>query len=201
MNHATEHRQTHGTGNGKPHVTGHGQKHGTGHGSKHSSKHGHHGTTKHAHKNLHHKDLHKHEGDSEVNTDHDHGEKSSPEVKQSGICEFDFTTSKLSNLSLKNDITKNTARNSHETTSKGEFRWAAEFMAGPGGFLEKAEIVSPWFETLADAKSDARAKAETEILDYPFSHGVMLRLIVEDKSGHITELENVKRPRSLTFPR
>ena len=75
-----------------------------------------------------------------------------------------------------------------KSKSINEFRWAVEFMAGPGGYLEKAEIVSRWFETLDDAKNDAFAKADYEVSDYPYSRGKILKLIVEDKHK-TTEIE------------
>lgn len=81
--------------------------------------------------------------------------------------------------------------NTEENISKPkEYRWAAEFMAGPGGYLEKAEIVSQWFDSFEDAKEDALSKAENEVADYPYSRGKILKLIIEDNSGIILELKN-----------
>lgn len=83
--------------------------------------------------------------------------------------------------------------NTEEQISKPkEFRWAVEFMAGPGGYLEKAEIVSQWFDSLEDAKEDALIKAESEVSDYPYSRGKILKLIIEDNNGVILELKNAK---------
>jgi hypothetical protein len=81
-------------------------------------------------------------------------------------------------------------------TSKGEtedneYRWAVEFSAGPGGFIEKAEIVSTWFKTFDDAKEDAFSRAECEMCAYPFSRGKILKLVVEDRNGKITVLQDV----------
>lgn len=75
---------------------------------------------------------------------------------------------------------------------QNEYRWAAEFLAGPGGYMEKAEIVSDWFKTLEDAKEDAFLKAEKEMKEYPYSRGRILKLIVEDKNGKIIELANAR---------
>jgi len=73
-----------------------------------------------------------------------------------------------------------------------EYRWAVEFMAGPGGYMEMAEIVSDWFPSIEDAKKDAMCKAEQEVTEYPFSRGKILKLLVENKNGDIVELSNSK---------
>ena len=52
-----------------------------------------------------------------------------------------------------------------------KFRWAADFLAGPGGYLEKAEVFSKWFKTLDEAKQHAQKYSEQEISDYPYSRG------------------------------
>jgi hypothetical protein len=66
-------------------------------------------------------------------------------------------------------------------------------MAGPGGFLEKTEVISEWFETLDVAKNNACDNADNEISDYPFSRGNILKLIVEDKNGNEIELRNATK--------
>ena len=76
-----------------------------------------------------------------------------------------------------------------------QFRWAAEFLAGPGGYMEKAEVVSKWFKTLEEAKEHAQKNSEQEVNDYPFSRGTILKLIVEDNTGKVIELSNVKSVR------
>lgn len=76
-----------------------------------------------------------------------------------------------------------------------KFRWAAEFLAGPGGYLEKAEVVSKWFTSLDEAKEHARKNSEREVNDYPYSRGTILKLIVEDNTGTIIELSNAKSVR------
>jgi len=78
------------------------------------------------------------------------------------------------------------------STDRKEYRWVVEFLAGPGGYLEKAEVVSEWFPSLEDAKDDAWIKAKREVESYPFSHGKILKLLVEDKEGSIIELQNAK---------
>lgn len=77
-------------------------------------------------------------------------------------------------------------------TVQNEYRWAVEFLAGPAGYLEKAELVSDWFPNIDDAKMDAYNKVEKEVNEYPFSRGKILKLLVEDKNGKIIELSNVK---------
>lgn len=74
-----------------------------------------------------------------------------------------------------------------------EYRWAAEFMAGPGGYLEKAEVVSAWFPNMEVAKEDAFMNAQKEVSDYPFSRGTILKLLVENKDGDIVELSSAKQ--------
>lgn len=86
---------------------------------------------------------------------------------------------------MSNDKTEAT-----EEDNCNEYRWAAEFMAGPGGFMEKAEVVSDWFKTLDDAKEDAYLKAEREMKEYPYSRGKILKLFIEDKNGTVVELQN-----------
>ena len=76
-----------------------------------------------------------------------------------------------------------------------QFRWAAEFLAGPGGYLEKAEVVSKWFQTLDEAKEHAQKNSAQEVNDYPFSRGTILKLIVEDNAGKVIELSNAKSTR------
>ena len=76
-----------------------------------------------------------------------------------------------------------------------KFRWAAEFLAGPGGYLEKAEVVSKWFKTLEEAKEHAQKNSEQEVNDYPYSRGTILKLIVEDNVGKVVELSNVRSAR------
>lgn len=77
-------------------------------------------------------------------------------------------------------------------TARNEYRWAVEFLAGPAGYLEKAELVSDWFPNIDHAKEDAYMKVEKEVNNYPYSRGKILKLVVEDKNGEITELSNVK---------
>ncbi|KAH3749408.1 hypothetical protein DPMN_183906 [Dreissena polymorpha] len=88
------------------------------------------------------------------------------------------------------------SENSVKTNGSGdsivskEYRWVAEFLAGPGGYLEKAEIVSDWFPNRQTATDDAWSRANSEVSDYPFSRGRILKLIVEDKNGSVVELSN-----------
>lgn len=72
-----------------------------------------------------------------------------------------------------------------------EYRWAAEFLAGPGGYMERAEVVSDWFPSMEHAKEDAHMNAQKEVTEYPFSRGKILKLLVENKNGDIVELTNV----------
>lgn len=75
-------------------------------------------------------------------------------------------------------------------------RWSAEFMAGTGGYMCKEEITSEWFNSLEEARKDADKNAEQEVCEYPFSRGRILRLILEDEDGKITELIGVLREHS-----
>lgn len=86
-------------------------------------------------------------------------------------------------------------RKNQKNDKKCQFRWAAEFLAGPGGYLEKAEVVSKWFQTLDEAKEHAQKNSAQEVNDYPFSRGTILKLIVEDNAGKVIELSNVKSTR------
>jgi hypothetical protein len=104
--------------------------------------------------------------------------------------EFCWTSGVVKTGSLE----ENKLREIENSESSNEFRWAVEFMAGPGGYLEKAEIVSRWFETIDDAKDDAFQRVDNEVCDYPYSRGKILKLVVEDK--HKTteiELKNVTK--------
>ena len=96
-----------------------------------------------------------------------------------------------------NDVQK---KNMEQCQTKKEnngrkFRWAAEFMSDPGGFPEKAEVVSNWFSSLDEAKARAQKDCEKEVSEYPFSRGMILKLIVEDNAGTIIELSNAKNVR------
>ena len=51
-----------------------------------------------------------------------------------------------------------------------KFRLAAEFLAGPGGYLEKAEVFSKWFKTLDEAKEHVQKNSEQEVNEYPYSN-------------------------------
>ncbi|KAL4217250.1 hypothetical protein ACF0H5_023701 [Mactra antiquata] len=74
-----------------------------------------------------------------------------------------------------------------------QFRWAAEFLAGPGGYLEMAVIESDWFSNFDDAKDHANEYAQKQVEEFPFSHGKITKLVVEDKEGVIFEtLVNAK---------
>jgi hypothetical protein len=85
-------------------------------------------------------------------------------------------------------LEENMLHEMENSESSNEFRWAVEFMSGPGGYLEKAEIISRWFKTIDDAKNDAFQRADSEVKDYPYSRGGILKLIVEDKHK-TTEIE------------
>ncbi|KAH3749192.1 hypothetical protein DPMN_183683 [Dreissena polymorpha] len=67
------------------------------------------------------------------------------------------------------------SENSVKTNGSGnfivsnEYRWVAEFLAGPGGYLEKAEVVSNWFPNRQAATDDVWSHAVNEVSDYPFS--------------------------------
>lgn len=82
-----------------------------------------------------------------------------------------------------------------KTGNDVKFRWAAEFMAGPGGFLEKAEVMSKWFTSFDEAEDHAWKNYEREVNEYPYSRGTILKLLVEDNKGTITELSNAKKTR------
>ena len=74
-----------------------------------------------------------------------------------------------------------------------KYRWVAEFLAGPSGYMEKEEIVSEWFPDLNGAKMNAIDKAEREVQDFPYSRGRILKLFVEDNAGkEVKELCNAK---------
>lgn len=75
-------------------------------------------------------------------------------------------------------------------------RWSAEFLTGAGGMLCKEEITSEWFNSREEARKDADKNAETEVCEYPFSRGRILRLILEEEDGKITELIGVLREHS-----
>lgn len=91
------------------------------------------------------------------------------------------------NMSYQKDSRKN------GVNEEKQFRWAAEFFAGPGGFLEMAAIESRWFSNLEDAKFDAFECAQRQVEQFPFSHGKILKLILEDKNGDLVEqLVNVQ---------
>lgn len=72
-------------------------------------------------------------------------------------------------------------------------RWSAEFLAGTGGFMCKEEITSEWFQTKEEAKKDADRNAEQEVNEFPFSRGRIMRLILEDEDGKVTELIGLLR--------
>ena len=105
------------------------------------------------------------------------------------IQEFSWTSHKAE-ANPEDDRENKKSQENEDSKPTNGFRWVAEFMAGPGGFLEKTEIVSEWFETLDEAKNNAFEKAEYEISDYPFSRGNILKLSVEDKNGNEIELKN-----------
>ena len=96
-----------------------------------------------------------------------------------------------------NSVESNSIDHCQGKKDKGnlKFRWAAEFMAGPGGFPEKAEVVSKWFTSLDEAKEHAQKHSEKEVNEYPYSRGTILKLIVEDNAGKIIELSNAKSVR------
>lgn len=72
-------------------------------------------------------------------------------------------------------------------------RWSAEFLAGTGGCMCKEEITSEWFQTKEEAKKDADRNAEQEVNEFPFSRGRIMRLILEDEDGKVTELIGLLR--------
>ena len=74
-----------------------------------------------------------------------------------------------------------------------KYRWSAEFLAGAGAYLSKEEITSEWFNSKEEAKKDAESNAENEVIEYPFSKGRIMRLILEGEDGQITELIGVLR--------
>ena len=86
-------------------------------------------------------------------------------------------------------------RTNQKKDNNVQFRWAAEFLAGPGGYLEKAEVVSKWFQTLDEAKEHAQKNSAQEVNEYPYSRGTILKLMVEDNAGKVIELSNVKSTR------
>lgn len=92
----------------------------------------------------------------------------------------------------KNSINGDGKAKTSEQEAGSKFRWAAEFLAGPGGYIEKAEVVSDWFTNKGAATDDAYAKAQKEVDDYPYSRHRILKLIVEDEKGTITELSNAQ---------
>ncbi|KAH3749131.1 hypothetical protein DPMN_183790 [Dreissena polymorpha] len=104
----------------------------------------------------------------------------------------------MDNNDKNNKTNINMSENSIKTDGSGdsigsnEYRWVAEFLAGPGGYMEKAEVVSDWFPNRQAATDDALSRANNEVSDYPFSRGRILKLIVEDKHGSVVELSNVR---------
>ncbi|KAH3749187.1 hypothetical protein DPMN_183678 [Dreissena polymorpha] len=107
----------------------------------------------------------------------------------------------MNNKSKNNNINNNNinmSENSVKTNGSGdsivsnEYMWVAKFLAGPGGYLEKAEVVSDWFPNRQAATDDAWSHAVNEVSDYPFSRGRILKQIVEDKNGTIVELSNAR---------
>jgi hypothetical protein len=77
-----------------------------------------------------------------------------------------------------------------------KFRWAAEFLAGPGGNACMEEVWSEWFSSEMAAKKDAENNAKNEVTTYPFSRGNILKLIIEDDRGNITVLKDSKSSRN-----
>ena len=75
-----------------------------------------------------------------------------------------------------------------------KYRWAVEFLAGPPGFVEKAEVVSDWFNKLDEAREHALKNTEREMYDYGDTRGTIIKWVIEDnKGGTIVELKDAKK--------
>ncbi|KAK3083247.1 hypothetical protein FSP39_017652 [Pinctada imbricata] len=78
-------------------------------------------------------------------------------------------------------------------TSKGgkkevRYRWSAEYPIY-GGFGQREELTSDWFDDRKAAQKDADKNALDEVRKCEFSRGSISRLILEGEDGNIIELK------------